>query len=135
MSFVYFVQHTTTHTSPSTHSLAPPEGSLHTLTPVSLIVVDEREGQGDVEGVGPARSRRPFPCFKCDGEVHPGCRTLGFEALDKVLSEDLAQHGFEGQVYANCAIRTSWEENYSFGNCKFFFFPCSMLCVFVPEAL
>lgn len=88
-------------------SLAPPEGGLHTLTPVSLVVVDEREGQRDVEGVGPARGRRPLPRLKCDGEVHPGSRTLGLETLDEVLAEDLAQHGLEGQVHAHGSVRAT----------------------------
>lgn len=102
--------HTHTHTLLSqTHSLAPPQGCLHTLPPVPLVVVDEREGQGDVEGVGSAWRRRSFPRLKCDGEVNPGCRPPGFEALDEVLTEDLAQHGFEGQVYTDCAIRSTWE--------------------------
>ena len=97
----------------SSHSLAPPQGGLHTLAPVPLVVVDEREGQGDVEGVGPARRRRPFPRLERDGEVHPGRRPLGFEALDEVLAKDLAQHGLEGQVYTDGTVRTAWKKNYS----------------------
>lgn len=100
--------HAHTHLS-QTHSLAPPQGGLHTLPPVPLVVVDEREGQGDVEGVGPARCRGPFPRLKCNGEVDPGCRPPGFEALDEVLAKDLAQHGFEGQVHADGTVRSAWE--------------------------
>lgn len=94
-------------------SLAPPEGGLHTLTPVSLVVVDEREGQRDVEGVGPARGRRPLPGLKRDGEVHPGGRTLGLETLDEILAENLAQHGLEGQVHADGPVRAAWRETSS----------------------
>lgn len=94
-------------------SLAPPEGGLHTLAPVSLVVVDEREGQRDVEGVGPARGRRPLPGLKGDGEVHPGRRTLGLETLDEVLAEYLAQHGLEGQVHADGPVRAAWRETCS----------------------
>lgn len=94
-------------------SLAPPQGGLHTLAPVSFIVVDEREGQGDVEGVGPARRRRPFPCLERNGEVHPGCRPLGFEALDEVLAKDLAQHGFKGEVYPDGPVWAAWKEKES----------------------
>lgn len=81
-----------------------------------LVVVDEREGQGDVEGVGPARRRRPFPCLKCDGEVHPRCWTLGLEALDEVLAKNLAQHGFKGQVNSDGAVRATWKTDDSFGD-------------------
>lgn len=78
---------------------------------MSLIIVDEREGQGDVEGVGPARCRRPFPRLKCDGEVHPGRRPLGFEALDEIFAKDLAEHSFEGQVYSDGAVGAAWKKN------------------------
>lgn len=81
-----------------------------------LVVVDEREGQGDVEGVGPAWRRRPFPSLKCDGQVHPRCWTLGLEALDEVLAKNLAQHGFKGQVNSDSAVRAAWKTDNSFGN-------------------
>lgn len=101
--------HSSGHTphSFSQHSLAPPQRGLHALSSVPLVVINERKGQGDVEGVGPARRRRPLPRLKCDGEVHPGCRTLGFEALDEVLAKDLTQHGFEGQIYTYGPVRTT----------------------------
>ena len=96
------------------YSLAPPQRGLHALPPVPLVVVDEREGQGDVEGVGSARRRRPLPRLERDGQVHPRRWTLGFEALDEVLAEDLAQHGFEGQVDADGTVRTAWKKKYRF---------------------
>lgn len=80
---------------------------------MSLVVVDEREGQRDVEGVGPARGRRPLPRLKRDGEVHPGRRALGLETPDEVLAEYLAQHGLEGQVHADGPVRAAWRETFS----------------------
>ena len=110
--------HTHTPPSPSPRSLALPQGGLHTLPSLSLVEVDEREGQGDVEGVGSARRRSPFPRLERDGEVHPGRRTLGLEALDEVLTEDLTQHGFKGQVHSDRTVRTAWKKNGSFKDTK-----------------
>lgn len=101
--------HTNIQNPLSQNSLAPPQGGLHTLSPVSLVVVDERKGQGDIEGVGSARRRRPFPRLERNGEVHPGCRPLGFKALDEVLTKNLAQHCFEGQVNTDGTVRTTWK--------------------------
>lgn len=110
----------------SPHSLAPSQGSLHTLPSVPLVVVDERERQGDVEGVGPARRRCAFPRLKRDHEVHPGRWPLGFKALDEVLAKDLAQHGFEGQVDSDGAVGTAWRKHRSYRNCR------KCVCFFCP---
>lgn len=94
---------------PQPPSLAPPQGSFHALPSVSFVVVDERKGQGDIQGVGSSRRRCPFPRFKCDHEIHPRRRPLGFKALNEVLTKDLTQHGFKSQVHTDSAVRTAWE--------------------------
>lgn len=75
-----------------------------------LVEVDEGEGQGDVEGVGPARGAGPLPGLEGDHEVHPGGRSLGFEAVDEVGPKDLAEEGLKGQIHPHGTIRTALEE-------------------------
>lgn len=74
------------------------------MASVSLVVINEGEGQGDVEGVGSAGCRCSLPCFKCNGEIHPSGRAFGFEALDEVVAKDLTQHGLKSQVNTHCSI-------------------------------
>lgn len=77
------------------HSLAFPQGMFHTVTSELLVVVNEGEGQGDVQGVGPVGSCRPLARLKRDHQIHPGCRALDFELLDEILPKYFTQQLFE----------------------------------------
>lgn len=87
--------------------LALAQGRLHTLSPMPLVEIDEGEGEGDVEGVGSARSSGPFTGLEGYHEVHPGGRPLGFEALDEVSPKDLAEQGLKGHVNPHSSIQTT----------------------------
>lgn len=80
---------------------------FHTVTSELLVVVDEGEGQVDVQGVGPVRGRRPFPGLKRDHQIHPGSRPLDLKLVDEVGPEDLTQELLKLIVNTNGAIRTA----------------------------
>lgn len=80
---------------PIVYSLAFPQGMFYAVPSELLVVVNEGEGQGDVEGVGPVGSRRPLARLKGDHQIHPGCRALDFELLDEILPKYLTQELLE----------------------------------------
>lgn len=71
------------------------QGVLHAVTSELLVVVDEGEGQVDVERVGPVRGCRPLARLKGNHEVHPSSWPLDLELVDEVLAEDLTQELLE----------------------------------------
>ena len=60
-----------------------------------LVVVDEGEGQSDVEGVGFARVGSTFTRLKSNHQIDPTNWILRLERSDEVGSEDVAQQTFE----------------------------------------
>ena len=60
-----------------------------------LVVVDEGEGQSDVEGVGFARVGSTLARLKSNHQIHPTNRILRLERSDEVGSEDVTQQTFE----------------------------------------
>lgn len=85
---------------PIVYSLAFPQGMFYAVTSELLVVVNEGEGQGDVEGVGPVRSRRPLARLKGDHQIHPGRRALDLELLNEILPKYLTQELLELIVHA-----------------------------------
>lgn len=77
------------------YSLALPQGVLHAVPAELLVVIDEGEGQGDVQRVGAVRGGRPFAGLERNHQVHPGGGALDFELLDEVLPENLTQELFK----------------------------------------
>ena len=60
-----------------------------------LVVVDEGEGQSDVEWVGFARIGSTLARLKSNHQIDPTNRILRLERSDEVGSEDVAQQTFE----------------------------------------
>lgn len=83
---------------------------LHTVPPELLVVVNEGEGQVDVQRVGSVWSRRPLPGLKRDHQVHPGCRPLDLELVDKILAKDLTQKLLKFIIDPNRAVGTTWRK-------------------------
>lgn len=81
------------------YSLAFPQGVLHAVTSEFLVVVDEGEGQGDVQGVGPVGSRCPLAGLERDHQIHPGRRTLDFKLLNEILPKYFTQQLLELVVH------------------------------------
>ena len=75
-----------------------------------LVVVDEGEGQVDVQRVGPVRRRRTLPGLEGDHQVDPGGRALHLELVHEVLAEDLAKQLLKLIVDADGAVRTTWDQ-------------------------
>lgn len=82
------------------NSLALPQGVLHAVPAELLVVVDEGEGQGDVQRVGSVRGGRPFARLERDHQVDPGRGALDLELFDKILSEYFTQKFFKFVIYA-----------------------------------
>lgn len=91
------------------YSLAFAQGMLHAVAPELLVVVNEGEGQIDVERVGSVGGCRPLPRLKSNHQVHPGSRPLDFKLVDEILAKDLTQQLLKFIVNADRAIRTTWE--------------------------
>lgn len=72
---------------------------LHAVPAELLVVINEGEGQGDVQRVGSVRGGRPFARLKRNHQVDPGRRTLDFELLDEILSKYFTQELFKLIVY------------------------------------
>ena len=92
------------------YSLAFAQGMFHAVAPELLVVVDEGEGQVDVEWVGSLGGRGPLPGLKRDHQVHPGCWSLDLKLVDEILAKDLTQQLLKFIINANGAIGTAWEE-------------------------
>ena len=73
------------------HSLALAQGVLHTVTSELFVVVNEGEGQVNIEGVGSVRSCCSLPRLKRNHQVHPGGWSLYLKLINKILAKDLAQ--------------------------------------------
>ena len=99
---------THTNTRTQTHSLALAQGMLHTVPSELLVVVDEGEGQVDVQGVGPVRGCCPLPGLKSDHQIHPGGWSLDLELVDKILTKDLTQELLKLIINTDGAIRTTY---------------------------
>ena len=93
-------------------SLALAQGMLHTVPPELLVVVDEGEGQVDVQGVSPVRGRCPLPGLKSDHQIHPGGWSLDLELVDKILTKDLTQELLKLIVNTDGAMRTAYRGEY-----------------------
>ena len=91
------------------HSLALAQGVFNAVPSELLVVVDEGEGEVDVERVGPVRGCRALAGLEGDHQVHPGGRTLHLELVHEVLAKDLTQQLLKLIVDADGAIRTAWE--------------------------
>lgn len=80
------------------------------MTPKLLVIVDEGEGQVDVQGVGSVRSRRSLPGLEGDHQVHPGSRPLYLELIDEILAKDPTQQLLKLVINADGAVGSSWEQ-------------------------
>lgn len=90
------------------YSLAFAQGVFHTVAPEFLVVVDEREGQVNIEGVGSVGCCRPLPRLKRNHQVHPGSRPLDLKLVDEILPKDLTQQLLKFIVDPDRAIGTTW---------------------------
>lgn len=75
----------------STHSLALAQRVLHTVAAELLVVVDEGEGQVDVEWVGAVRGCSSLSGLECYHQVYPRSWSLYLKLINKVLTKDLAE--------------------------------------------
>lgn len=64
---------------------------FHAVASELLVVVNEGEGQGDVEGVGPVGSCRALARLEGDHQIHPGRGALDLELLNEIFPKDLTQ--------------------------------------------
>lgn len=71
--------------------LAFAQGMFHTVASELLVVVDEGEGQVNIEGVGSVRGCCPLSRLKRNHEVHPGSWPLDLKLVDEILTKDLTQ--------------------------------------------
>lgn len=62
---------------------------LHTVSSEFFVVVDEREGQVNIQRVASVRSCGPLTRLKRDHQIHPGGRTLDLKLVDEILPEYL----------------------------------------------
>ncbi len=92
------------------YSLAFAQGVFHTVAPELLVIVDEGEGQINIEGVGSVRGCCPLPRLKCNHQVHPGSRSLYLKLVNEVLAKDLTQQLLKFIVNPDRAIGTTWEK-------------------------
>lgn len=81
------------------YSLAFSQGMFYTVTSEFLVVVNEGEGQGDVQGVGPVGSCRPLARLKRDHQIHPGRRALDFKLLNEIFPKYFTQELLELVVH------------------------------------
>lgn len=84
---------------------------LYAVSSEFLVVVDEREGQVNIQRIASVRSRRPLTRLKCDHQIHPGSRTLDLKLVNEILSEYLTQELLKFIIYTNRAIRASCRED------------------------
>lgn len=77
-----------------------------------LVVVDEGEGQVDVQWVGSFRGCSSLPGFKRDHEVDPGCRPLDFELVNEILTKNLTKQLLKLIIYPQRTIRTTWDKEH-----------------------
>ena len=61
---------------------------FHAVAPELLVVVDEGEGQVNVEGVASVRGCCPLSRLKRNHQVHPGGRPLDLKLVDEILAKD-----------------------------------------------
>lgn len=73
------------------YSLAFPQGMFYTVPSELLVVVNEGEGQGDVQGVGPVGSCRPLAGLERDHQIHPGRGALDLKLLNEIFPKDFTQ--------------------------------------------
>lgn len=64
---------------------------FHTVASELLVVVNEGEGQVDVERIGSVWGCCPLPRLKRDHEVNPSGRPLQLELVNEILAKDLTQ--------------------------------------------
>lgn len=89
------------------YSLAFAQGIFHTVASELLIVVDEGEGQVDVEWVGSVRGCGSLPRLKRNHEVHPGSRPLDFKLVDEILTKNLTEQLLKLIIYPQRTIGTT----------------------------
>ena len=89
-------------------SLALAQGVFHTVASELLVVVDEGEGQVNVEGVGSVRSCCPFPRLKRYHQIHPGGRSLDLKLVDEILAKDLTQQLLKLIVDPKRTVGATW---------------------------
>ena len=80
------------------------------MAPELLVVVDEGEGQVNIEGVGSVWGCCPLPRLKRNHQIHPGCRSLDLKLVNEILAKDLAQQLLKFIVNPKRAIGTTWEK-------------------------
>lgn len=93
------------------HSLAFAQGVFNTVAPELFVVVNEGEGQVNIEGVGPVRGCCPLPWLKCNHQVHPSSRPLDLELVDEILTKDLTQQLLKFIVNPDRTVGTTWEKS------------------------
>ena len=80
---------------------------LHAVASELFVVVDEGEGQVDVEWVGSVWCGCPLPGLKCDHQVHPSSWPLHLKLVDEVLAKDLTQELLKLVVNPQRAVGTT----------------------------
>lgn len=88
--------------------LAFAQGVFHTVASELLVVVDEGEGQVNVEGVGSVRGCCPLPRLKRNHEIHPGSRSLDLKLVNEILTKDLTQQLLKLIVNPKRTVGTPW---------------------------
>lgn len=91
--------------------LALAQGVLHAVASELLVVVDEGEGEVDVEGVGSVGGCRSLPRLKCNHEVDPGRWPLNLKLVNEVLAKDLTQELLKLVVDSQRPVGTTWGNN------------------------
>lgn len=80
---------------------------FHTVASELLVVVNEGEGQVDVERIGSVRGCCPLPRLKCDHEVNPSSRPLHLKLVNEILAKDLTQELLKLVVDSQRTVWTS----------------------------
>lgn len=91
------------------HSLAFAQGMFNTVAPELLVVVNEGEGQVNIQRVGSVWGCCPLPRLKCNHQVHPGSWPLYFKLVNKILAKDLTQQLLKFIVNSKRSIWATWK--------------------------
>lgn len=73
------------------YSLAFAQSMFHTVAPELLVVVNEGEGQVNIERIGSVRGCGSLSRLKCNHQIHPRSWPLYLKLVNEILAKDLTQ--------------------------------------------